>query len=454
MPQKLNRTHVFITLMLGAFLAAMSVTTTSTMLPAIMKGFGVPASTAQWLTSGATLASGVTIPIAAYLIKRFSGRVYFVAAMALFSAGSLLCAAAPAFWVLLGGRLLQAVSCGLLMPFTQLTLMAIYPPQRHGAVIGAYSLCSTFAPVVAPSLAGLMVDWLGWASMFWLMACLGAFITVQGALTLRRLSPTEKGRFPLAAATLSTLGFSGLLIGLGNLAQGSVLQLQTGGALLVGLCSLGLFIRHQLRAARPLLNLRVLCVPAFGLSVLLSMLMYLICMGNGILLPLFAQTSRGYSAAAYAFATLPGALVMAVLSLLAGKLYDRSGPKLLLLGSGAAFVAGSLLGLALQGHSTLLHIGLVSCLLSTGTGLLTAPVMALGLGALGEGLRVDGSSLLNTLRQIASSLGATLAVLLYTVVSRQAGPLGGLHAAYGYFLGVSALLLFLALCFLKPQKAA
>ena len=118
----------------GAFVTSMATTVTSNMLPTVMADLQIPASTAQWLTSGATLTSGVMIPVTAFLLKRFRNRHYFLAAVLCCCLGSLTALLAPSFPVLLTGRLVQAVGCGMLLPFSQVTLMRIHPREKHGAV--------------------------------------------------------------------------------------------------------------------------------------------------------------------------------------------------------------------------------------------------------------------------------------------------------------------------------
>jgi len=113
---KKQRTSVFIILMLGTFLVSMTTTVTANMLPAIMRDLNIVTSIAQWLTSGATLVSGIMIPITAYLIKRFPSKYYFLSAMVIFCFGALLGAVAPNFPLLIIGRLIQAMGCGMLMP--------------------------------------------------------------------------------------------------------------------------------------------------------------------------------------------------------------------------------------------------------------------------------------------------------------------------------------------------
>lgn len=451
MLSKIQKNCIFITLMLGTFIVSMTTTVTANMLPAIMKDFLIPTSTAQWLTSGATLVSGIMIPATAYLIKRFPSKNYFISAMVIFSIGALIGTIAPNFPVLLTGRLIQAAGCGMLMPFSQVVLMAIYPKEKHGSVMGIYALGSTFAPVVAPSLAGLVIDNLGWQSIFTILLVVGVIIVILGFLFMRNVTETFTEKFNFLPIVLSSIGFCGLLIGLGNLSSMTIFSFGTGGMLLVGLISLTAFTILQLRTETPMLNLRIFRYPIFRIAVIMSIFMYLICMGSGTLLPIYTQSILGHSATAYALITLPGSAVMAVVTVFSGKIFDKSGPKPLLISGVFMLLLGSVIGMMFHENSSMLHIGIVSCLLSAGTGFLNTPATTMGLSNLNEKNRVDGSSILNTLRQISSSLASTLAILIYTIASSGTMNISGVRAAYVFYIGCSVIIIMIAFRFLKVK---
>ena len=428
-----QKTWIFIILFSASFITSMATTVTVNMLPSIMADFHVETSLAQWLTSGATLVSGVMIPITAFLIRRIPNKKYFIAAMLIFAAGSWIGMNAPNFYILLGGRLVQAVGCGMLLSFSQIILLAIYPKSKHGTVMAAFAVSGSVSPIVAPTIAGFIIDWEGWRGVFTLLLILGALILVFGIVLMRNVSMVSEVRLDTLSVLLSSAGFCGLLIGIGNLSRGSFFRLTTGGSIMTGMIALSVFVWKQLKSSTPLLNLRVFRYPKFRISVILSILMYLLCMGNGTLLPIFSQSIRGYTATAYALATIPGSVLMAVTTLCAGKIYDKIGSKLLLILGGAGMLAGSILGLSLGADSGLLSISMVSILLSVGMGFLNTPITTMGLSDLEGGLRVDGSSIFNTLRQVSSSLASTMAVLVYTLAGQAFGQIFGMKAAYVYF---------------------
>lgn len=452
MISKSQRTLVLITLMTGTFMTAMTVTVTVTMLPAIMADYQIPTSTAQWLTSGATLVSGIMIPIAAFLMKQFHSKSYFIWAMVIFSFGALIGSIASNFPVLLIGRLIQAIGCGMLAPFAQIVLMTVYPREKHGSVMGIYALGSTVAAVVAPSLAGLVIDFLGWQYMFKLLFVIGIIIMLLGSCFMKNVTEVFRQNFPLLPIVLSSLGFSGLLIGLGNLSSHSLLSFQSGGALLIGLSSLGIFVYTQLKSNAPFLNLKIFRFSSFRTAVLMSITMYLICMGSGSLLPIFTQSVLGYSATTFALVNLPASIIMACISVFSGRIYDKTGPRVLIICGIVMLLLGSITGILFHKNTGLLHIGMVSCLLSAGTGFLNTPAITMALSNLEGKDRVDGSSILNTLRQISSSLATTFAILVYSLVSSYANQIPGVKAVYACYMALSILMFLIVLNILKKSK--
>ena len=130
-----NPNLVMMVLLGGAFVIILNQTLLNTALPAFMDDFGISANTAQWVTTLFMLVNGIMIPATAYLIQKFSTRTMFFAAMGIFALGTVICAAAPVYAVLLLGRIVQAASGGMIMPLMQTILFAIFPIHRRGTAM-------------------------------------------------------------------------------------------------------------------------------------------------------------------------------------------------------------------------------------------------------------------------------------------------------------------------------
>lgn len=278
-----QRTGILVTLLASAFITSMSTTVTGNMIPNFTRFFGVSSNLAGWLTSGATLISGVTIPITAFLIKRIPNKVYFFSAMTAFTLGSLAAFLAISFPMLLVSRLIQAIGCGMLLSFAQIVLLRLYPKEKHGTIMAAYSMAAMLSSVVGPTYAGLIMDVFGWQGVFASLFIIGALIITCGIIFMKNVTAKEEAELNILYIALSSLGFASFLIGVSNISGGGLFSLKSGGLILVGILFLSAFSVLQLKSESPMLNLRVFKYPTFRIAVILSLCLYLISMGSAMI---------------------------------------------------------------------------------------------------------------------------------------------------------------------------
>ena len=186
-PVQVNPNIVMAVLLAGAFVIILNQTLLNTALPAFMADFGITANAAQWVTTLFMLVNGIMIPATAFLIQKFSTRTMFFAAMGIFALGTLICAVAPVYAVLLVGRVVQAASGGMIMPLMQTILFAIFPIHRRGTAMGTFGLVISFAPAIGPTLSGFIVDHWSWRVLFVMMLPIAI-----GALEIGRASCRER----------------------------------------------------------------------------------------------------------------------------------------------------------------------------------------------------------------------------------------------------------------------
>ena len=444
----LQRTGILITLLAAAFITSMSTTVTGNMIPNFTAFFGVSSTLAQWLTSGATLISGITIPITAFLIKRVPNKVYFFFAMTAFTAGSLAAFLALNFPMLLISRLVQAVGCGMLLSFAQIVLLKLYPKEKHGTIMAAYSMSAMVSSVVGPTYAGLIMDTFGWQGVFVSLFIIGILIIVGGIIFMKNVTDKEPAELNVPYIALSSMGFAAFLIGISNI-SGGLFTLKSGGLILVGITLLTVFSVLQLKSDNPMLNLRVFKYPSFRIAVILSLCMYLISMGNAMVLPIFTKSLCGFSDTAYGLATIFGSLLAVVAALYAGKLYDKMGIKPMFIAGTALFASFTILGLFFSQNTSIIHIAIVFACQSVAMSTLNSPTTAMALSGLEGRERVDGSAIFNTLRQISSSLASTLSVLIFTLTGSN---LTAVHSVYIYYGLVTIAIAVAVTLYLKSQN--
>lgn len=426
----IKRTGILITLLAAAFLTSMSTAVTGNMIPNFTAYFGISSDLAQWLSGGAALISGVTLPITAFLIKRIPNRIYFLSAMSAFSAGSLAAFLSTDFPILLASRLLQAFGCGMLLSFGQIILLRLYPKEKHGFVMSAYSMSSLVSSVAGPTFAGLIMEHSGWRGVFLSLFVLGIIVIISGVIFMKNVTDTVHAKVSLLYAALSAAGFTALLIGISGLSGGSpysksIMLIFTGILLLI------VFVNLQLRSEDPMLELSVFREPRFIFAAVLNLCMYLIVMGNAMILPIFAKTIRGFSDTAYGLATLAGSVLSVAATILAGRSYDKKGIKPSLIAGTVFFALFSAAGMFFTQNASILYVAFVFALQSVALSLLNSPVTALALSGFEGRKRVDGSAIYNTLRQISSSLATTLSVLIYTLGGSNIAAIRGVYLYFG-----------------------
>src|SRR6188508_2424992 len=146
-------------LLLGAaFVAILNETTMGVAIPHLITDLGITAVAAQWLTTAFMLTMAVVIPISGFLLQRFTTRQVFIAAMGLFSLGTLIATLAPGFPVLLVARVVQASGTAIMMPLLMTTMMTVVPPHARGRMMGRVSVVISLAPAIGPTLSGFLLD--------------------------------------------------------------------------------------------------------------------------------------------------------------------------------------------------------------------------------------------------------------------------------------------------------
>lgn len=444
----LQKTGILVTLLVAAFISSMSTTVTGNMIPNFTEFFNVSSNLAQWLTSGATLISGITIPITAFLIKQIPNKVYFFSAMTAFTVGSLSAFLAFNFPMLLVSRLIQAVGCGMLLSFAQIVLLKLYPKEKHGTIMAAYSMAAMVSSVVGPTYAGLIMDTFGWQGVFISLFILGILIIIGGIIFMKNVTDKEEAELNIPYIALSSMGFATFLIGINNISK-ELFSLKSGGLIVVGIAFLSAFSVLQLKSESPMLNLRVFKYPSFRIAVILSLCMYLISMGNAMVLPIFTKSLCGFSDTTYGFATILGSVLAVVTSLSAGKLYDKMGIKPTFIAGTGLFAVFSIMGLFLSQDVSIIYISIVFAFQSIAMSTLNSPATAMALSGLEGKERVDGSAIFNTLRQISSSLASTLSVLIFTLTGSN---IAAIHCVYGYFFLVTVVVAVAVVLYLKSEN--
>ena len=404
-------------LVFGTFVTVLNQTVVSPALPSIMAEMSVDAATAQWLTTGFTLVNAIMVPVTAFLTDRFTTRRLFLASMILFTCGTALAAWGPNFPVLLAGRLVQAGGAGILMPLVMTVLMWTFPIDRRGTAMGVFGIVIAFAPAIGPTVAGVIIDQANWHIMFWIIAALCAVVIVFAGAVLERGGETNKDvTLDVVSVILSTLGFGGLLYGLSAIGSYGITADSVAGVV-IGAVALVFFFRRQLRMEQPMLQVRVLANRKFLIATIIVMLVQGALLAGGILIPIMLQSYMGMSATTSGIVLLPGAIVMGAMGPIAGRLFDKHGPRVLAV-TGTGILALTTATFIFMGPGTgLVTLTVIYTVRLFSLSLVNMPISTWGMNALPDKLVNHGTSVQNTFRQVAGSLGTAIIVSTSTAAS-------------------------------------
>lgn len=423
-----RRTMIFICLIVSGIASSTLSTAMTTALPNVVEYFGVSTSIGQWVTSGYSLAMGMVMPLTAFLITRFPTKRLYLAGIGGFILGLLLSIFAGNFGVMMAGRILQACGNGILMSAAQVVILTVYPFEKRGTMMGTYGLATTVAPIVAPTIAGLLIDAFGWKSIFYVVLVIMAVSFLLSALFFDDVLEIQEKKFDVLSFAESIVAFGGITLGIGNISSFGILSVQAGLPLLAGVVVCAAFMYRQCGLEKPFLDVRILGNRNYAVSVISSMVLYLVMMGSSVMMPLYVQDVMGCSAVTSGLVTLPGSLATAVVSPFAGKIYDKMGIKKLFIAGSAALLASNI-GMCFLTMSTPLWVAAAfNVIRNISIGSLMMPLLTWGTQNVDTGKVADASSLLTSFRTIAGSIGSAVFVGIMTVVSENSAETYGSRA--------------------------
>lgn len=445
-PDHTGRNRLVINLMLVAtFVVFLNETIIGVAIPRVMEDLNIEASTAQWLSTAFMLTMAVVIPTTGFLMQRLNTRTVFILAMSLFSLGTAIAAIAPGFEILLVGRVVQASGTAIMMPLLMTTVMTLVPPHSRGKTMGNISIVMSVAPAVGPAVGGLIVQGLDWRFIFILVLPIAIAALLLGGMRVQNVTEPRAVPLDVLSIILSAFAFGGLIYGLSSLGEAVSgdavvspwIPLTVGGLSLVG------FVVRQLalqRTDRAFLDLRTFKSRGFSVAVIMMVIMMGSLFGTVILLPIYTQDVLGLEPAASGLLLVPGSLLMGVAGPFIGRLYDRVGPRPLIV-PGAIIVSAVFWTYAFVLSETT-PWGFVlgaHVVMSIGLALMFTPLFTSSMAALNPRLYSYGSATIATVQQLAGAAGTALFIALLTIgqvnaaaagASTVSGLADGVHNAF------------------------
>lgn len=444
----------------GAFVAILNQTLLVTALPHIMNDLNLTENTAQWLTTIFMLVNGIMIPITAFLIETFTTRKLFLTAMGLFIAGTIVCAFAPAFSILMIGRVLQASGAGIMMPLMQTIFFIIFPIEKRGRAMGIFGLVIAFAPAIGPTLSGYIVDQFPWRALFFIILPIAIIDFLFAYLLLKNVTNQTFPKLDIPSIILSTLGFGGILYGFSSAGDFGWSSGQVILTILVGVTSLVIFILRQFRLKQPILEFKVFTYPIFTISTVLGMIVFITMIGGATILPIYMQNMHHYTAFQSGLMLLPGAIIMGIMNPITGRIFDKFGAKWLAVIGLVLVTTSTFMFTDLTATTSFTFLAVVNAVRMLGVSMVMMPVTTAGLNQLPIRLIPHGSAMNNTMRQVSASIGTALLVTIMTSNALDPekygaeGMIHGVNVAFMVAGGLASLGVFMAFFLKKAEPEA
>lgn len=421
-----------VSMMLGAFVGMFSETSLNIALPQLMAQLHVNQSTIQWLVTGYMLVIGIILPLSSLITKWFTTRPTVIFGLLAFTCGAIVSALGNGFAMVLIGRMIQGIGTGLILPLMFTVAMQIFPPQKIGAVMGMCALVIMFAPAIGPTLTGILLGVGNWRWVFWSFVPFLCIALIFAWTSLENIAKLTRPHVDMISIVASAIGFSGLIAGVSFASESGWLSAKVLGPLIVGIVALIFYCHRQLHLQQPILNLRIFRFANFRVGAAIVMIDFGIILSAMYLLPQYIQNGMELPVALTGIIMLPGGIVNALVSALAGRMYDNVGAKLpVRLGLIIALVGAVLLSLVTT-KTAIWYVIMAHIILMVGAPLAMSPSQTSALSALDGHESADGSTILNTMQQIVGALATAMATS-FLEIGRQAS--SGSHA-YTFTNGV------------------
>jgi EmrB/QacA subfamily drug resistance transporter len=443
----------------GSIMSILDTTIVNVALATLGRDLHSNISDIQWIVTGYMLSLAAVIPVTGWAARRFGAKRVYLTSLILFIAGSALCGLATSTTELIVFRVLQGVGGGMILPIGQLMMAEAAGPERMGRVMSIVAVPAMLAPILGPTIGGLIVDNASWRWIFYVNLPIGMLAVAAAIRILPTVERKPANRLDYLGLALMATGVPLLTYGLAEIgATGSFSSPKVLISCIAGLALIATFVLHALREKYPLLNVRLYRRPTFSSASFAMFCLGAALFGGMILLPLYWQGIRHESALQTGLLTAPQGLGMALVMPLAGKLTDRLGGGPLAL-FGVIVTAITTIPFGLIGaHTSIVWLSVAMLLRGMGIGFAFMPAMSAAFASLERSELPDATPQLNVLQRVGGSIGtAVLAVVLQRALSGQ-HTLSGAASAYGTAFwaaaGLTALAIIPCVILLRAEQKA
>ena len=444
---------------IGSIMSILDTTIVNVALDTLGRDLHATITDIQWVVTGYMLSLAAVIPVTGWAARRFGAKPVYLTSLILFVLGSALCGLATSSEELIVFRVLQGIGGGMILPIGQLMMAEAAGPKRMGRVMSVVAVPAMLAPILGPTVGGLILDNTGWQWIFYVNVPIGVIAVIAAVRILPTVARQKTERLDFLGLALMAIGLPLITYGLaevgstGSFTSDKVIVPLVGGLLLVAY-----FVWHALHVPRPLLNVRLYRRPTFSTASVTMFCVGAALFGGMILLPLYWQTVRHESVVITGLLSAPQGLGAALVMPIAGRLTDRYGGGGLTLFGVTLCTVGTIPFGLIGAHTSIVWLSFAMLVRGFGIGFAFMPAMSAAFASLRRDELSDATPQLNVLQRVGGSIGtAVLAVILQRSLAG-AHSLSAVASGYGTAFwaaaGMTALAIVPAVVLIRAEARA
>ena len=398
--------------MMGAMVMILASTMANVAVPSIMGTFGVGQDQAQWMASAFLATMTASQLLGAWVIAAMGPRAGYLAAVAVFFVGSLICAGAPTIDILIFGRVVQGFAAGVIQPVAMVVIFRVYPADQRGLAMSLYAMGIMIAPIMGPVVGGVTIDWLSWRHVFFIPLPVAGGAMLMAALFMPTRDPTvEPPPLDWKGYILVGLAIVCLMTAIANgqrdgwVSNKIMLLFVTGAGLATA------FVISQYRSSSPILNFAVFKHPQFVIAAILGFVFGAGNFGSTYIIPVFVQTVQDFTPTAAGMVTVPAGIVVMCLYPVMGRLVDNFQIRYLAMSGLALFAFGMILMHSTDVNTTFWTLAIFSIIGRVGFSIMIPAINVSALNALPPEQLDQGAGTINFVRLLGGAFGVNSLVV-------------------------------------------